>query len=171
MTPSFTLVPAKPKHPRVPHSLDLLILFKDFILYWAGWRISLEDEGPLGRKFAWKEWQVTLRGSVQGVLTFRTTDAFLNTLRDTQALQGRDFMDAESSFREMAALYATHMVRSLWQGHFLGLDPLMARPMAASARPSSSQCHTYCRLWVNQEPLEIRFWSEPGFECVEGGAR
>jgi hypothetical protein len=169
MTPSLSLAPAAPKRPRAPHSLDLAILFKDFIVYWAGWRISLEDEEPLGRKFTWKEWQIALRGSVQGTLTFRTTDAFLRTLWDTQALQGRDFPSAESSFREMAALYATHMVRSLWQGHFLGLDPLMARPLEASARPSPSQCHTYCRLWMNGEPLEIRFWSEPGVRPIEGG--
>ena len=170
MTPSLSLAPTAPKPPRAPHILDLLILFKDFILYWAGWRISLEDEEPLGRKFIWKEWQVTLGGSVQGILTFRTTDAFLRTLRDTQALQGRDFLDAESSFREMAALYATHMGRSLWQGHFLGLGPLMARPIAASVRPSPSQCHTYCRLWMNGEPLEIRFWSEPGLISTQGSA-
>jgi hypothetical protein len=161
MTTSTAVARPNQKNVRLPHSLDLSILFKDFILYWAGWRINLDEDEPFLGPLPTKEWQVSLHGSVRGVLTFRTTDRLLKTLWEDQSFKGRDFPDAETTFREMAALFTTHMVRTFWKGAFLGLNPLMARPLETGKRPSSFQCHTYSRLSLNGEPLEIRFWSDP----------
>lgn len=162
MTISATIVKSTQKTVRLPHSLDLSILFKDFILYWAGWRINLDEDEPYLGTLPTKEWQVSLQGSVRGTLTFRTTDRLLKALWEDQGFKGMDFPDADATLREMAALFATHMVRTFWKGRFLGLTPLMARPAEHGKRPSPFQCHTYCRLWLNGEPLEIRLWLEPG---------
>ncbi|HVZ79541.1 MAG TPA: hypothetical protein VHE12_01925 [bacterium] len=161
MSPSLAFPTITHKPFRAPHSLELSILFKDFLSYWAGWPVHLDEEGRVAGSRDWKEWQVSFHGSLQGMLTLKTTRRLVGALWEAQSFKGRDFPDAESAFRELAALYATYLAQSLWKDRFLGLDPLMARPVGTVERPSPFQCHTYSRLWMKGEPLEIRCWLDP----------
>lgn len=157
---TISLIPHKRSANPVPHSLEIAILFKDFIHYWMGWQVHLdEDPGVISDG---KEWQIAIRGPFQATLAVRCNVPLMGALWENQLAFGRDFPTAESALREMAVLFATHLIRTFWKDRFMELEPLIARPTVSREKPSSFQCHTYCSFLLNGEPLELRFWMDPG---------
>ncbi len=151
--------PPTPSVPprRLPHSLELTVLFRELIHFWTGLRTeipeshtSLNLEEPVEFATRWK-------GSVKGTLVLRTSRRFVESL--TKALEEKEkkIPGGNALLQEMATLYSIFLVHYAWMDELFELGPILARPSRPDLWPAEEP-HAFCCVGVSGEPVEIRLW-------------
>jgi len=145
----------------VPHTLELTVLFNEFMAYWAGLKTEVMDWGLAQPSSKPVEFIVRWNGSVKGALVIRSSERLMDKLRSALQEKGKDFDSRTAVFQEMVTLYSIFLINSMWMDDLFNLGPLMARPCGAQDRPPMTQSHSFCAIGVEREPVEIRLWLDP----------
>lgn len=157
--------------PRPPHSLELTVLFREFIHYWTGLKTTIPEMNPSTSLADPIEFATRWNGSVQGTLVLRASGTFLEKLVRIFAEKGGPTANGKSLFQEMVTLYSIFLVHYVCLDELFELGPILARASRPSQWPSVEP-HVLCAVEVGGEPVEIRLWigSGMGLEAGKKGA-
>ena len=166
MTTHLAVKPSSPPvtlpSPRLPHSLELTVLFREFIRYWTGFQTRIPDSGPTPNLPEPIEYATRWNGSVKGTLVLRASNRLLEKLAAFFQDKGLGVSSRNALFQEMATLYSIFLVHYAWMDELFELGPILARPSRPSLWPAVEP-HAFCAIEVEGEPVEIRLWlDDPG---------
>lgn len=160
MTSNLAVKPDTPAttaySPRLPHALELTVLFREFVHYWTGFRTMIPESGSPQAPTDPVEFATRWNGSVKGTLVLRTSRRFLEKLAQNFQEKGTN-AGGNTLLQEMATLYSIFLVHYAWMEELFELGPILARPSQPSLWPSSEP-HASCAVEVEGEPVEIRLW-------------
>ncbi|GEM_PF-2194872 len=161
MTTQLAVKPLSPcvalPSPRLPHSLELTVLFREFVQYWTGFRTKIPDLGVRPSLADPVEYATRWNGSVKGTLVLRSSNRLLEKLAAFFQDQGASVPSKNALFQEMATLYSIFLVHYAWMDELFELGPILARPSRPALWPPD-QPHAFCAVEVEGEPVEIRLW-------------
>jgi hypothetical protein len=136
MTNTLVQAPPPVKHAvKVPHTLELTALFREFMSHWAGAKTEFLDWGTVQPAAQSMECIVRLNGTVKGALVIRSTERLLGRLMVLFQEKGKGGQDKAGVFQEMTALYSMYLINSVWMDEFFNLGPIFARPCGPQDRP------------------------------------
>ncbi len=142
----------------VPHTLELTVLFREFMAYWTGLKTEILDWGKVQSPVTPVELMVHWKGTVKGTLVVRTTQGLLDKLMEVFQEKGVEINGSSALFKEMVTLYAIFLVHYMCADEFLELGPILARPSQPKDWPPLKESHSFCAVGVDHEPVEIRLW-------------
>lgn len=145
-----------PCSPRLPHALELTVLFREFVHYWTGFSTAIPELSRHQNLADPLEFATRWSGSIKGTLVLRTSRNFLEKL--TKLSLGKEGnAGGNAPLQEMATLYSIFLVHYAWMDELFELGPILARPSQPSLWPSGEP-HAFCAVEVEGEPIEIRLW-------------
>lgn len=142
--------------PRLPHALELTVLFREFVHYWTGFSTVIPEPGPPQGPADPVEFATRWNGSVKGTLVLRASRGFLEKLAQNFQEKGANAC-GNALLQEMTTLYSIFLVHYAWMDELFELGPILARPSQPSLWPSGKP-HASCAVEVEGEPVEIRLW-------------
>ena len=142
--------------PPFPHSLELTVLFREFVHYWTGLATAIPESKTRQTLVDPVEYAARWTGSIKGTLVLRASPGFPEKLAQVFEEKGVN-TGGNSLLQEMTALYSIFLVHYTWVDELFELGPILARPSNSSLWPSSEP-HSFCAVEVEGEPVEIRLW-------------
>jgi hypothetical protein len=147
----------------VPHTMELTVLFQEFMAYWAGLKTEYLDWGSVQPSMKPVEYIVRWNGSSKGTLLFRSSDRLVDKLMDRFEKRGKGFPNKTALIQEMVTLYSIFLINSTWMDDTFNLGSILAHPCKPADRPRMAESHVFCAMGVDREPVEIRLWvDQPG---------
>lgn len=143
--------------PRLPHPLELTVLFREFIQYWTGFHTRIFEPNSLPNPAEPIEYTTGWNGSVKGTLVLRSSHRFLEKLINFFQENGMNFPMETGLFQEMITLYCIFLLHYAWMDELFELGPILARPSRPTLWPSVKP-RVYCTVEVEGEPVEVRLW-------------
>ena len=161
MTPNLTLESnafSLPSHmQRPPHSLELTVLFREFVQFWTGLKTEIPSSKPPQNMEEPIEFATRWLGSVKGTLVLRASRRFQEKLIRIFQEKGAAVPGGNALLQEMATLYSIFLLHYAWVDELFELGPILARPSQPNLWPSFEP-HAFCAVEVEGEPVEIRLW-------------
>lgn len=162
-----------PSHlKRLPHALELTVLFRELVHFWTGLRTEIptsdspqSPEDPIEFATRWN-------GSVKGTLVLRASRRLAESLKWVFEDKEKKAAGGNALLQEMTTLYSIFLVRYAWMDELFEMGPILARPSKPEFWPSTAP-HAFCAVRVAGEPVEIRLWMDApaGASETHGGER
>src|ERR1700733_4204322 len=127
----------------IPHTMELTVLFREFMAYWAGLKTEFLDWGTVQPSVKSVEYIVRWNGSVKGTLVVRSSERLLDKLMDRFREMDKGFPNKTALLQEMVTLYTVFLINSTWMDEYFNLGPILARPCKPEDRPSMTESHVF----------------------------
>jgi len=152
--------------PRLPHTLELTVLFREFIKYWTGFQTRIPELHSLKSLADPIEYATRWNGSVKGTLVLRTSHRFQQKLMNFFQEKGVSVSSGNALFQEMVTLYSIFLIHYAWMNELFELGPILARPSRPALWPAVEP-HAFCAVEAEGELVEIRLWLDGSQEPIE----
>lgn len=108
------------------------------------------------------EFSVRIQGVVRGTLVLRASLGAARLLAEGLRSHGHaDDADSVDAFCEVTNLFVGHLLSTCLGGHKHAFEPFLPCPSSPRDWPLPDP-DAACALLLETEPVEIRYWQEPG---------